>query len=271
MMLNNKLLKIFLTLLFVVICQIFFCVQNASNNIYELLIEDDANLLTIEQKDELKKDMAPLVKYGNIIFKSSDFSNSSTTDLARSYYHNRFGTNSGTVFYIDMYNREIYVFSDGYNYEIINTGKALSITDNVYRDASKGDYYKCASKAYAQMFILLSANENENMLLRFIAYLKFQEPMKIVCNAIFAVLISSFICFLVVFGKYRIKEEKDKEIIDKARHFIKIKNINAHLTGVRKIYNPHTSSSSSSSSSSSGGSRSSSSSSSSGGGGGHRF
>ena len=243
-----------------------FCVQNASNNIYELLIEDDANLLTIEQKDELKKDMALLVKYGNIIFKSSDFSNSSTTDLARSYYHNRFGTNSGTVFYIDMYNREIYVFSDGYN-----TGKALSITDNVYRDASKGDYYKCASKAYAQMFILLSANENENMLLRFIAYLKFQEPMKIVCNAIFAVLISSFICFLVVFGKYRIKKEKDKEIIDKARHFIKIKNINAHLTGVRKIYNPHTSSSSSSSSSSSGSSRSSSSSSSSGGGGGHRF
>lgn len=91
------------------------------------------------------------------------------------------------------------------------------------------------------------------------------------CNAIFAVLISSFICFLVVFGKYRIKEEKDKEIIDKACHFIKIKNINAHLTGVRKIYNPHTSSSSSSSSSSSGSSRSSSSSSSSGGGGGHMF
>lgn len=50
-MLNNKLLKIFLTLLFVVICQMFLCVQNASNNIYELLIEDDANLLTIEQKD----------------------------------------------------------------------------------------------------------------------------------------------------------------------------------------------------------------------------
>lgn len=254
----------------------FLCVQCASDNGYEILIEDDADLLTAKQEVELKKDMAPLAKYGNIIFKSSDFRNSSTADLAVDYYHNRFGTNSGTVFYIDMYNREIYVFSDGHNYEIITRGKALSITDNVYRNASKGNYYKCASEAFSQMFMLLSANDTENnALVRFIAYLKFQEPMKIICNAIFAILISSFFWFVIIFSKYRIKGKKDKEIINKSKHFIEIKNVEAYLSNVRKVYNPPSDSSSYSGSgsysSSSRSSSSSSSSRSSGGGGGHRF
>lgn len=251
----------------------FFSVCYASDDsIYEILIEDDVNLLTDSQKDKLRKDMEPLVKYGNIIFKSNDSKTPSTVVFVSKYYHDRFGTNSGTVFYIDMYHREIYVFSDGYNYRIITRGKALSITDNVYRNASNGNYYRCASRAFTQMFILLSANDTENNTWeRFTAYLRFQEPMKIICNAILAVLISSFFWFLIIFSKYRIKGKKDKEIMNKSKRFIEIKNVEAYLSKVRRVYNPPSSSSSSGSSgghSSGGGGHSSSSS---GGGGGHRF
>lgn len=268
---NNKLLKVFLILSFIFVCQMLFSACYASgDSVYEILIEDDANLLTDSQEDELRKDMEPLVKYGNIIFKSNDSRTTSTAGFVREYYHNRFGTSSGTVFYIDMYHREIYIFSDGYNYSVITKGKALSITDNVYKNASNGDYYKCASEAFSQMFILLSANDTENnVLVRLIAYLKFQEPMKIICNAIFAILISSFFWFIIIFSKYRIKGKKDKEIISKSKHFIEIKNVEAYLSNVRKVYNPRSDSSSSGSSgghSSGGGGHSSS-----GGGGGHRF
>lgn len=262
----NKILKTFLMVSIILGYQMFFFVQYASDRVYEVLIEDDANLLTTEEENKLKEEMTPLAEYGNIIFKSSNFYNSSTADLARDYYHNHFGTSSGTVFYIDMYNREIYVFSDGYNYEVITSGKALSITDNVYRNASKGEYYKCTSRAYAQMYILLSAKSSENISLRLSAFFRFQEPMKWICNAILAMLTSSFILFLIIFGKYKVEKRTQKEIINTAHRSLKFRYFDASVSNVEKVYRSHDSDGYSGGSSSGG-----SSSSSSGGGGGHSF
>lgn len=265
-MLMNKVFKTFFTLFIIFICQMFFCVQFA----YEVVLEDDANLLTAEQEDKLKEEMLPLTEYGNIGFKSSNFANSSTAITARDYYYNHFGTSSGTVFYIDMYNREIYVFSDGENYKTITRGKAISITDNVYKDATKEEYYKCASRAFKQIIILLSAKSNKNIFEKYFTFLKFQEPMKLICNAFLAIIASSFIWYIFIFSKYKIK--KEEEMIKNSRNFLNLKHIDAYVSDVEKIYSPRSgdsggSSSGSSSRSSGGGS----SSRSSGGGGGHRF
>ena len=40
-----------------------------------------------------------------------------------------------------MYTREIYIFSDGNNYNFITDSKAYIITDNVYKLASYADYH----------------------------------------------------------------------------------------------------------------------------------
>ena len=57
---------------------------------YKLIIEDDANLLSLEEINKLKDDMQPLTKYGNIMFKSINENNMSASSYAKNYYHNTF-------------------------------------------------------------------------------------------------------------------------------------------------------------------------------------
>ncbi len=92
---------------------------------YLSIIEDDANLLNEEEKVKLLDSMTRLTEYGHIIFKSidnNDFGNAAS--YASNYYHNKFQSESGTLFLIDMDTREIYIFSDGENYKIITSKKA---------------------------------------------------------------------------------------------------------------------------------------------------
>ena len=63
---------------------------------YQLIVEDDAHLLSEEEIAKLKDKMSPLTKYGNIIFKSidqSDIENPTTEVYARNYYRLFFKTN----------------------------------------------------------------------------------------------------------------------------------------------------------------------------------
>ena len=82
-----------------------------TNTGYKALIEDDAELLSETEVEILLDEMMPLTEYGNIVFKSISSNSQSTEQYARSYYHNKFNTTSGTVFLIDMFNRIIYIFS----------------------------------------------------------------------------------------------------------------------------------------------------------------
>lgn len=83
---------------------------NESTN-YKVIIEDDANLLTDIEENALLDEMKPLTEYGNIIFKSINRNTSnSTKKYAENYYYNNFGNNNGTMFLIDMYKREIYIY-----------------------------------------------------------------------------------------------------------------------------------------------------------------
>ena len=98
---------------------------------YKVVYEDNANLLSESEKNQLLSDMKPLTKYGNIAFITIAKNNMTTSEFANDYYHRMFGTESGTIFVIDMDNRQIYIFSDGSNNKIINRNKAYIITDNV--------------------------------------------------------------------------------------------------------------------------------------------
>ena len=223
------------------------------NTNYSVVIEDDANLLTSEELEQLKTDMIPLTDYGNIIFKTISDNPTSTSYYAESYYHEKFGTASGTVFLIDMDNRMIYIFSDGANYNVITTNKANIITDNVYRYASDGDYYECARVAFEQMNTILNGG-------------KIAEPMRHISNILIAITCAFFINFIVVLVNSSIKKARHTEILANCDINFTVSDVRVVKTGQHREYSPVESSSGGSSGGGGGGGGGSS-----GGGGGHSF
>ncbi|MBR6948811.1 MAG: TPM domain-containing protein [Bacilli bacterium] len=222
---------------------------------YKIVIEDDADILTDDEEKQLLKDMRPLSEYGNIAFKSISSNDTSTDNFARNYYHNIFGhgVSNGSLFLVDMDNREIYIFSDGNNYKIINNSKAYLITDNIYKMASAGDYYGCASEAYSEMYTLLAGG-------------KIMEPMRHISNGVLAIVISFFTTFIIVLSSSRVKKANNSEIIKNCDVAFNATNIVGTKTGTHRVYSPVSESSGGSSGGGGGGGGGSS-----GGGGGHSF
>lgn len=227
------------------------------NTNYQVIIEDGADLLTEEQESSLYKVMEDITEYGNVAFVSVAENSSSAESFARKFYSNQFGTGSGTVFLIDMDNRMIWIHSDGAIYKVVTTSYANTITDNVYRYASREEYYECAKEAFRQIHALLEGD-------------RIAQPMKYISNALLALILSFFINFGVVSYFARLKRPSDAKLLrNMERRFTYTKPI-VNFTHKTKVYDPVESSGGSSS----GGSRSGGSSgggSSSGGGGGHSF
>lgn len=220
---------------------------------YQAVIEDDAELLSEEERLALTEMLEEITAYGNVAFKTIDDNSMSTENYARSYYKDMFGTASGTLFLIDMENRIIWIHSDGAVYKVITTAYANTITDNVYRYASNKEYFVCAQKAFEQILSLLKGQ-------------KIAQPMKYISNGLLAVLLAMLLNYGVVCifaGAKKPGKKKMMENVPVRFSYTKPLAVFSHQT---RTYNPVSSDSGSSSSSSGGGG-----SSSSGGGGGHSF
>ncbi|MBQ8131642.1 MAG: TPM domain-containing protein [Bacilli bacterium] len=225
---------------------------------YHVILEDDADLLTDDQEKMLKSEMTVLSEYGNVLFKTINSNpNSSAAYYAREYYHSFFGNYvSGVLFLIDMDTREIYLFMDGDIRNKIGDAKAYSITDNIYRYASNGDYYSCASGAFSQVKTLLEGR-------------KIAEPMRNASNIVIAISMAFLINFLYVLSKSGIKKATNKEIVDNCNIDFKLGTVIGTQTGTHRVYSPQSDSSSGGSSGGGGGGGGGGGSS--GGGGGHSF
>ena len=217
---------------------------------YTAFIDDNANLLNAEEKAKLFEEMKPLTQYGHTAFVSTASNSSSVEYFADNYYHNHFGTQSGTIFIIDMSNRKIYIFSDGANYRTVNSSKAYSITDNTYRYATNKDYYGCASYSFKQIYTILDGG-------------KIAEPMRYTSNIFIAITLSFFFSFLYILSKSRIKKASDRSVVDNCDIDFKIGETSAYKTGQHRVYSPQSSGGSGGGGGGGGGS--------SGGGGGHSF
>ena len=157
--------------------------QNSETG-YVVRIVDDANLLSYEEEEKLVEDMKPVTKHGNAAFVSVYNYDSSTRTYAENHADGLIGSN-GTLFLIDMGRREIYIYSQGAVWGKVTNSKARSITDNVYRHASAGSYYSCASAAFRQITAVLEG--------RLIA-----EPMKLISGILLSLLIGLVINFQIV-------------------------------------------------------------------------
>ena len=229
---------------------------------YHLIIDDTANLLTDAQIKDLAKEMNHLTQYGNILFKSTNENSQTVEKYAHDYYYEKFGSKSGTLFLIDMAHRYLYIHSDGENYHYITKAKADTITDNVYRYATNGDYYTCALQVYEQAEKVITGE-------------RISEPMKYTSNALISLICGFFISFMFIWSNSRIKSATPADILKNCKIKYKVGDISGVQTGQRRVYSPQSDGGSSGFSSgghgSGGGGHSSHGSHSSGGGGGHGF
>ncbi len=169
-----------------------FCIIIPTTAVYAdskgtVIIQDNEGLLSSQEEVLLEKDMLPISKYGGVAFISVRQFDMDTGKYAENEYRKLFGRDSGTLFLIDMGERNIWIFSDGAIYKTVTKAYANTITDNVYRYASRGEYYKCASEAFREISILLEGG-------------KISQPMKHICNVIIALILaflSNFIYLLI--------------------------------------------------------------------------
>ena len=213
---------------------------------YRVVIEDDAGLLTDDEKSRLAETMKDITPYGDVAFKSIDYNPYSTETYIEHYYNSIFGTGSGTVFLIDMDNRNIWIYSDGSIYSTITTAYANVITDNVYTYASDRDYFTCANKAFIQEAALLQGR-------------RISQPMKYISNALLAIAIAILINYFIVRQTSRVRKASDNEIVNGVFANNAFNNVSVNFIRQTRTYSPRSSSSSGSSGGHSGG----------GGGGGH--
>lgn len=206
--------------------------DNYTKNEYTIIIEDDADLLTPAEEQKLKKQMAVLTEFGYVMFKTTNTANGTGTPLRyiQNYYYSKLGNKSGVAFYIDMKKREVCACATGGLDKIITSSKCDTIMDNVYRYATRKEYFECAKETFIQMNRVLNGE-------------KIAESMKYYCNGIIAVMISLFISygFYIMISKNR--RASNKELIDECKIYLDHTDIEVRKTGSHSVYSPVESSS----------------------------
>ena len=198
---------------------------------YELIITDEADLLSDDEERKLAEKMYEITRYGNVGFYSSDEINSSTENLAKRIYNRYFGCESGVIFVIDMYNREIYFWTDGKIGDYLTEDYCYTIADNIYKKATKKDYYGCAYKGYDQVNALLEGR-------------KIAQPMKYISNTLLAVCLGMIVTYLIALLLSKGKKATTKEEVASMMHSFYIINPSVVFTHQTKKYDPPSSSSS---------------------------
>lgn len=192
---------------------------------YVIHINDEADLLTDAEEKLLASEIEPFTEYGNVVFWSNPENGASSSTATNDYYVAHFGWKDGLIFGIDMRSREIVVRNFGALKHVISSGESNSIMDNVYRYATREEYYTCASKAYEQLYTLLRGG-------------MVWQPMKYICNFLVAITISILLNYFLarrMSGSGKI-EQTEKTLSVTSR--CKLKDPAALYVRTEKIYNP---------------------------------
>lgn len=220
---------------------------------YEVILEDDADLLTAEEETALSEKMKGITEWGSAAFKSIDENEATTANYIERYYRELFGTESGTVFLIDMDNRNIWLKNNGAISRIVTDGYSDTITDNCYHSASRGDYSGCATEAFAEIEALLSGS-------------RIAQPMKYVSNALLAGILALLLNYLLMRWMAKNRVPGKRKLLAGMQYHCTLTKPQAEHLEQTKRYSPQSSGSGGSSGSSGGGGGGSS-----GSGGGHSF
>lgn len=167
---------------------------------HEVVIKDDADVLTESQEAQLTETMKETARYCNVLCVTSNLMYKSTAYHAESAYKREFGTRDGIMFFIDMRNRQIYIYSYGEPYKIITKTNAYTITDNVYEYASEEKYFECANEAFKQINMLLAGEQ-------------ISRPMKHISNILLAIIFSILLNYLLMKKTSKVYDMGSKNLL----------------------------------------------------------
>ncbi len=193
-----------------------------SDSGFDVVINDEAGIISDDEELALSNDMYPLSYYGNVVFLSTNRKGNGQHQIAHDYYYDLFNTESGTLLLIDMYERIVYIYSDGANLKTVTNSKAELITDNIYSYLGKAKYYEGSANAFSQVYTLLEGG-------------KIAEPMRYISNIFVSTIIGFSITFIYAFKKSRISSATKAEVLEKTKIKFIINKINPKKNGERKV------------------------------------
>jgi len=152
---------------------------------YRAVIDDHAGLLDPAEYDSVLGTMMPITQYCDAGFYTyGGESKEYVLNKAKAWAKDTFGR-SCTLLIIDMSTRQLAVWSTDDMMKTLTQAKAHTITDNIYTDASRGNYKGCAETAFNQMY---KALRGENV----------TGPMRYVSNILLAVLAAILLSYLFI-------------------------------------------------------------------------
>ncbi|MBQ6696844.1 MAG: TPM domain-containing protein [Lachnospiraceae bacterium] len=221
--------KVFKT--WVLLCMVFLLalpMEVHADGGYQVILQDDADLLTEGEEAELITLMKSVTEYGNAAFVSVSTNYASTDSFAENFYYSNFGNQSGVVFIIDMDNRNIWIETDGAIKKRIDKDYAEVITDNTYQYATNGDYFECARQSYLQIQTLLEGG-------------RIAQPMKYICNVLLALSVAMIINFLVMRAQAANKAPKKNARLEAVYHYCDLIDPQAIYMRQERKYSPQSS------------------------------
>jgi len=199
----------------------------------QVVVADEADLLTGEEEEQLAEIMRAGADFGNMVFYTTNYNPCSNTDrLAETAYTTLFGEREdGVIFVINMDDREIYISGYGNCQYTLPDSYCYTITDNVYRYASGAEYYECAAEAFEQIHAVMVGKD-------------IPKPMKYICNVLLAVAAALILNFLLVMSFSRKNKPSRNEVKRNITYQCNIYNPRVAFTHEKRVYNPPSSSSS---------------------------
>ena len=178
-------LLVALALVACLVPRVALAATRGANSLLE--IDDQASLLSDDEKQHLTDDYARLSEYLSASVVTLAQNNTSTSDFAASYLRRTYGDNktapAAIVFVIDMDNRQIYLFANDAGLATISSADARAITDNIYTYASDGKYYACVDAALSQVLTKCEGG-------------RIARPVKHITNALIAIVLGILANFL---------------------------------------------------------------------------
>lgn len=198
-----------------------------AKQVYDVVILDNAALLTEAEQNELYETMARIAPYGNVMF-TTEYLGSETDyeGYCEDTYYQWFGNEPGVNFQIDMGNRKLTISTSTGMDEVVASERD-SIVDNIYRYATDGDYLRCATRCFEQIYDVY----NDGII---------AHDMKHIDNAILAVMLALFLNFIFVFASKKGKAS-NSAIVKSLEAATVVAAASVTKGSLHKVYSPQSS------------------------------
>ena len=201
------------------------------NTGYGVYIDDYADYLSEDEENRLVKDMEPITHYGNVMFLSYTYEDECYGAIGADteyYYLNNLGPyTSGIVFSVNP--DDIYIYSEGKMYDIVDKKYAYTITDNIYTEAKDDNMYNCSAHCYQMIKDVLEGR-------------RISQPMKYICNTLLGIMISILLCFLYIHYRSTMEGVNPAEMIKYSTKHFSYDSRETELLCTTKRYAPSSSS-----------------------------